>query len=234
MLRRKDRVRSCERMIKTQSGISGRIGSIERDGLLEILAHAFVTGCVEIPPMITPFQIQLVRFSIFRRSRRDRALFRAAEFCLQRVRDFRRDVGFHREDVVELSIVTLGPEMRVALGIDELDVDAHAVAGFAHTAFQDVGNSKLLRDLANVLGRVFETLRRRARDHFQIANAREAGEDFLLDTVGKISVRFIFAQIFKRQDGDRFAQNRRARLRFFLGRFIGFKLIWRLRIADLV
>jgi hypothetical protein len=40
----------------------------------------------------------------------------------------------HVEDVAELAIVALGPELIAATGVDELDRDAYALAGFAAAA----------------------------------------------------------------------------------------------------
>ena len=77
-------------------------------------------------------------------------------------------------------------------------------------------------------------MRRSPRDDFKVADPRESGQDFLLNAVGKISVRLVFTQIFKRQDRDRFAQSRRARLDLFLALFIFFKFFRRLRIANLI
>jgi len=55
-----------------------------------------------------------------------------------------------------------------------------------------------------------------------------------LNTIGKISVRFIFTEIFKRQDRNRFAQNGCARSDFFLGHFFFFELFRRLWIAGVI
>ena len=92
--------------------------------------------------------------------------------------------------------------MRVVLGVDQLHVHAHFVAGLAHTAFENRGHAELLRDVGNLFGRIFESLRRGARDHFQVADARKSRQDFLLDAVGEINISLVFTQIFERQHGD--------------------------------
>ena len=43
---------------------------------------------------------------------------------------------------------------------------------------------------------------------FQIGDARELGQDFILNAVGEISGVLVVAQIFERQDRDRFLRDR--------------------------
>ena len=40
----------------------------------------------------------------------------------------------------------------IALSIDQLDMDTHSIAGFAHRAFENVRYAKLLCDLGDVFG----------------------------------------------------------------------------------
>ena len=47
-------------------------------------------------------------------------------------------------------------------------------------------------------------LRRSARNHFQIGDLGQARQNFLLDAVGKVGVRFIIAQVFERKHRDAF------------------------------
>ena len=100
-----------------------------------------------------------MRFRIPRRAGGDRASLRTGQFCLQRVRDVRRDVAFDREDVSKLSIVSFRPKMRVILGVDQLHMHSHLVTGFAHAAFENVRDAKLLRDIRQMRACTFETLR---------------------------------------------------------------------------
>ena len=130
--------------------------------------------------------------------------------------------------------LSVAPKSRVVPGIDELDMDSHPIAGFAHRAFDNIRNTELAGDLRNVIRGILETLCRRPRDDFQISDPRKSGQDFLLNTIGKISVRFIFTEIFKRQDGNGFAQNRPSRSDFLLGHFVFYKLFWRFWIAGFI
>jgi hypothetical protein len=82
--------------------------------------------------------------------------------------------------------------------LDQLDVHAHGVAALLHASFQNVGDPKLLGDFGQVFRRAFVLLRRSARDHLQIRDLGQAGQDFLLNAVGKVRVRFVLTPVFER------------------------------------
>src|SRR5437763_10516605 len=48
------------------------------------------------------------------------------------------------------------------------------------------------------------SFRRSARDHLQLCQLRELGENFVPHSTGKVSVGLLFAQVFKRKHSDRF------------------------------
>src|SRR5437016_1861989 len=100
-------------------------------------------------------------------------------------------ISFDRENIVQFAIVSLRPKMRVVLGIDELDMDTHPIACFAHRDFENVGHAKLSSDFRNVFRGTLESLGRGARDDLEIADPREPGQDFLLNSISKVNVRFI-------------------------------------------
>jgi len=93
-----------------------------------------------------------VRLEVGCRLRQNRPSFRAAQSRLQSLGDVGRDIAFDGENIVQLAIVALRPKMRVVPGIDELDMDSHPIAGFAHRAFENVRYAKLLCDLGDVFG----------------------------------------------------------------------------------
>src|SRR5438270_13029269 len=147
-----------------------------------------------------------MRLAVFCRLRRDRTPLGTGKSRLQRIGNFRSDVAFNSENIGQLAIVSFRPKMRIALGIDQLNVDAHLVAGFPHTALQNIRDAKLLGDLRIIPVRILESLRRCAGDNLQVANPRESGQDFLLNAAGEIGIVWIGAEIFKWQNGNRFTQ----------------------------
>ena len=70
-----------------------------------------------------------------------------------------RDLAFNREDVGQLAIVNVSPEMAIGRRLDQLDVDAHLVRRTLHATFEDVRDAQLPRDFRQVIRRTLEVLR---------------------------------------------------------------------------
>ncbi len=94
--------------------------------------------------------------------------------------------------------------MRIGLRVDKLDIYADLISRFLNGAFQDMGDSELLRDFSEISRCTLVPLRRSARDDFQVGDLREPHKNFLLNTVGEIGVVRIGAQILEWQYGDTF------------------------------
>src|SRR6516165_2236931 len=73
--------------------------------------------------------------------------FGAGERRLDRGDHTRGDVVLHREDVSQIPVVTLGPEMGPGGCIDKLAADAHPLPRPAHAAFENIADAKLAADL---------------------------------------------------------------------------------------
>ena len=89
----------------------------------------------------------------------------AVERRLDRRRDARGDLVLYGEDVGEVAVVTLGPEMPTSGGFDQLCRHPHPVGGLAHSALEHITHAELAPD-------VF--------DHNRLAfvgEARVAGDD---------------------------------------------------------
>ena len=69
---------------------------------------------------------------------------------LDRADDRQRDLVLQREDVVELAVVALGPDVGAGRRIDELAGDAHAIRRLAHAAFEHVAHAEFAADLLHV------------------------------------------------------------------------------------
>ena len=80
--------------------------------------------------------------------------------------------------------------MVVARYIDQLHVDPNAAARFLHASLEHVGNAELAADFRQILRPAAIALGRGPRDHLQIADLGQPGQNFVLDTVGKIRVSF--------------------------------------------
>ncbi len=80
-------------------------------------------------------------------------------------------------------------------------------------------HAKLLADLAQIARRslLYCMMDSAAEITFRSAILARSRQDFILDAVGKVSIRFVFAQVFKRQDGDRFTFDGNCEWRLFRG-----------------
>src|SRR3954454_1527933 len=62
------------------------------------------------------------------------------------------DLVLHRENVSEIAVIALSPDMLAGFGLDQLRGDADAVAGFAQAAFEHVAHTQFAPDLLHIDG----------------------------------------------------------------------------------
>jgi hypothetical protein len=62
--------------------------------------------------------------------------------------DTRGDLVLNREDVGQLMVVTLGPEMGAGRSIDQLAGDTHTLPSLAHATLEDIADIKVAADLS--------------------------------------------------------------------------------------
>ena len=96
--------------------------------------HALATRALELARQ----KKELIGFGARGAAVLDRLLLFGQQLELQRLDDRLGDLVLQREDVVEVAVVALGPDVAAGRAVDELRGDAHAVAGFAHAAFEHV------------------------------------------------------------------------------------------------
>src|SRR6266513_1184056 len=99
--------------------------------------------------------------------------------------------------------------MRVILGLNELDVDMHAIAHLLYAAFENVRNTQVPRDLGQIFRRAFVMRRRSARDYSQAADLGKGSDNFILNALREECVLLIRAQIVERQNRDAFVRSSR-------------------------
>ena len=91
--------------------------------------------------------VKLVCRRIARRLCCDHLLLRAGQLGPQRVGNRFRNVALNFENVGQLAIVNLGPEMRAGECVDQLHIDPHLIVCSLHAAFEDVSDAELLCDV---------------------------------------------------------------------------------------
>jgi len=113
------------------------------------------------------------------------------------------DLILHVEKVGAPLVEAFGPQMRPALGIDELRVEAHPLARVLHAPFEHVSHAEVTADLTAVDRLALIGERDAARDREDAGAAREVGGQRFGDAVGKVIVLRVTANVEKGQDHNR-------------------------------
>ena len=136
-----------------------------------------------------------ISFAIFRRFSRQLLSFCRRKFGFQFLCDFLRQVGLNRENVCQIAIVILRPKVLVALGIDQLHVHPHAIVFRVGTdaAFQNGRDAERLTDFPHARCSSAVAHDRSARNHLQIADFCQIGQNVILNAVSKKRVLLVIA-----------------------------------------
>jgi hypothetical protein len=96
--------------------------------------------------------------------------------------------------------------MATVIGVDELDIDAHAVSAALNAALQHVADVQLAPNRLHVDRFAFVRERRIARDHDSAPNARKIGREALCNPVDEMLLLRAAADIGEGQDDHRKAR----------------------------
>ena len=98
----------------------------------------------------------------------------------------RDDLILRREQITNRFVETLSPEMRSALGGDQLRVDANAVPSALDGAFEHIANAELLADRLGVDVLPLESEGGASRDYGCAGEARQVRSQAFGHSVGEI------------------------------------------------
>ncbi len=118
---------------------------------------------------------------------------------LQRLDDLLRDLLLDVEDVVELALVGVAPQLAIGRDVDELHRDADRLVETAHAAADDVAGAELVADGPDVLLAPLELHRCPARDEFDLADQRQAGDQLLGEPVAEVIGFLVGADVVEGQ-----------------------------------
>ena len=180
-----------------------RVRRIPADGILQIgqpQLHPFPGPPVDA---VLSLEVELVGLHVRGRLLPDLPTLLVGQLGLERGRDLQRHVALDGEDVGQLAIVGLGPEVPVRLDVDQLGDDPHPVPGPPDAALEQRGHVQDLTDLPQAPVALLEPHHRAAPDHPQRPDLGELGDHVLGDPVGEELVLRIGAEIAEGQDGDR-------------------------------
>ncbi len=112
------------------------------------------------------------------------------------------DLVLQREDVGEIAVVPVGPDVVASLGFDQLGGDANAIGGPSHAAFEHVAHAEFAPDLLQIDCAALVGEGGVARDDEQRGVARQSGDDVFGDPVGDELLLGVAAHVRERQHGD--------------------------------
>ena len=148
-------------------------------------------------------QIELIRLDIRRRLCDQPIAFATREGHPQSLGDRLRNLILHVEDVFQLAVVALGPQL-IAIGhLAQLHGDAHAIPRPPHAAFEHRRHVQLLADGPKVSPLPLKRERRRARGDAQALERRQRVENLLGDAVTEPVLILRRAHIGEGQHSDR-------------------------------
>ena len=151
---------------------------------------------------VSPLEIHLVGLEIARGlSTYPRPLI-GRKLRLEGGGDVQRHVGLDREDIGELTVIRLRPEVLIRPRIDELGDDPHSISDAPYAPLEHRRHRELRRDLPKALLPLLERHHRGTRDHVEGAHLRELGDDVLGDSVGEVLVLRVRAEVEERQHGN--------------------------------
>ena len=112
------------------------------------------------------------------------------------------DLVLQVEEFFEFEIEPVGPQHGFGGCVDEFDGDAKALVGPPQAAAENVTHAEAPLDFLCGIGAEIEQEGRVPRDHHQIAEPGEAGNDVFGDPLAEMIVTRIAGQIGQRQDRD--------------------------------
>ena len=125
--------------------------------------------------------------------------FAGAELRAYRRGNFLRDIVLQNEYVAEVAHVVVRPQVRIGARVDELHDDLQAIARLQHRSFDDPASAREFGDAPERIGGIAEMHRRRARQHRDALQSRQARDQQFGDAVGDVVV-LIRRQVLEGQD----------------------------------
>ncbi|TCN29077.1 hypothetical protein EV184_111179 [Sinorhizobium americanum] len=135
----------------------------------------------------------------------------SCELAYERFDNFPGNLVLDRENVLEASVETFGPEMSSADCIDQLRVDTHTIRGAPYASLQQVADPQFLGNPAHVSGLILVHEARVPRGDVQVRNPRQIRDYILGQSIRKGGVPQIVAHVAKGQYSDRWSGRGRRR-----------------------
>src|SRR6202011_3910105 len=119
-----------------------------------------------------------------------------------------RNLALNLEDISDIAIVMLRPQVGIGARSNQLRADAKTVRHALDAAFEYISNAELAGYLGKFSRGIISILHHAcSADHFNPGDFREVGQDFVLDSIREKRIRLVVAQVFEGQDGNALFRN---------------------------
>jgi hypothetical protein len=179
------------------------VARVLRDGLLEEARGPLERVPRALVPQVAALEIQAVCLEVCGRARDERPGFLAAELEFECTHDRSCDLVLHGEDVSELALVGLAPELVAVGGVDELRPHLEAVPGHADAPLEHRADAQRVGDRANAQVLAFERERRGPCRNAESFDLCERVDQLLRHPVGEVLVLSVRAEVREWEDRDR-------------------------------
>ena len=166
------------------------------------LARKSNVDLVKATDELSSSQIIIVGGHIAARSRLEGRPLQRRDRFEQRLGDTFRDLVLDHEDVFQLSVETLAPEMRATRNGHQLSRDTQVIVGLANAALEHRFDPELSADSSHVSAAFLKFKRRRSSDHPELPDIGEGVEDLFRHAFAKIPLVTLRAHVDKWQDGN--------------------------------
>ncbi len=106
------------------------------------------------------------------------------------------------EQVFEVGVVSLAPDLGAARGLDQLHGNTDAIAGLADAALDQVVDVQFRGDFTGALDLLFEGEARIARLDLQVRKQGQVEDDAVGDAVAEVFLFRVARQVVERQHRD--------------------------------
>jgi hypothetical protein len=130
---------------------------------------------------------------------RSRCLLLHGQDHLQRDRDLLSDLILNAEDVVQIAIIALRPQVMPGDSINKLGCDTDLITDLPDASVQDISHAQLTAHLRDLYRPVLVRESRIARDHGEPTDLREIGDDIVSDAAGSWSTGTFPRRVAKRR-----------------------------------
>jgi hypothetical protein len=113
------------------------------------------------------------------------------------------DRVLQREEIGDLPIKTVGPEMPAGFSVNELRIHAHALSRLADAPFEHIAHAELAPDPLHVYWLALESEGGVARDHERLRQPRQLGGQIFCQAIDEIVFLGTPSEIGERQDYER-------------------------------